>query len=46
MRNMEKIGVPQRFCSEITCLLAASLFGVAYIARQALPSHYFNQHIV
>jgi len=43
MRNMEKIGVPQRFCSEITCLLAASLFGVAYIARQALPSYYFNQ---
>lgn len=40
---MEKIGVPQRFCSEITCLLAASLFGVAYIARQALPSYYFNQ---
>ena len=43
IRNMEKIGVPQRFCSEITCLLAASLFGVAYIARQALPSYYFNQ---
>ncbi|MEI6330386.1 MAG: tetratricopeptide repeat protein [Pseudanabaena sp. ELA645] len=43
MRNMEKIGIPQKFCSEATCLLAASLFGVAYIARQALPSYYFNQ---
>ena len=43
MRNMEKIGVPQRFCSEITCLLAAGLFGIAYVARQALPSYYFNQ---
>ena len=45
MRNMEKIGVPQKFCSEVTCLLAASLFGGAYIARQALPSYYFNQSV-
>jgi len=45
MRNMEKIGVPQRFCSKITCLLAASLFGIAHIARQALPSYYFNHFV-
>ena len=43
IRGMEKLGVPQKFCSEITCLLAAGLFGIAYVARQALPNYYFNQ---
>jgi tetratricopeptide (TPR) repeat protein len=45
LKNMEKIGVPPRFCSEVTCLLAAVLFGGAYIARQVLPSYYFNQFV-
>ena len=41
--GMEKLGVPQKFCSEITCLLAVGLFGIAYVARQTLPNYYFNQ---
>ena len=43
IKGMEKLGVPQKFCSEITCLLAAGLFGIAYVARQALPNYYFNE---
>ena len=42
LKNMEKVGVPSKYCSEVTCLLAAVLFGGVYVARQVLPSYYFN----
>lgn len=42
IKHMTTWGIPQRFCSEVTCVLAASLFGIAYVSRQVLPSYYFN----
>ncbi len=39
---MQKVGIPKRFCSEVTCLIAGLLFAGALIARQQLPTYYFN----
>ncbi len=41
-QKMAEFGIPKRFCSEVTCLLAGLLFGGSMIARQTLPSYYFQ----
>jgi len=43
IKTLSGIGVPAKYCSEVTCLIAALLFTGAYAARQILPTHYFNQ---
>lgn len=43
--SMQKIGIPKRFCSEITCLIAGFLFVGALVARQHLPNYYFKSSV-
>ncbi|MFN7716285.1 MAG: tetratricopeptide repeat protein [Pseudanabaenaceae cyanobacterium] len=43
--KMAEFGIPKRFCSEVTCLLAAALFGGAMVARQNLPKYYFQSSV-
>ncbi len=42
IQGMAKLGVPAKFCSEITCLLALILFSGALVARRSLPKIYFD----
>ncbi len=42
IKAMGNLGVPAKFCSEVTCLLALILFSAAYLARQSLPKYYFQ----
>ncbi|MFN7716678.1 MAG: tetratricopeptide repeat protein [Pseudanabaenaceae cyanobacterium] len=42
IKAMGNLGVPAKFCSEVTCLLALILFSAAYVARQSLPKYYFQ----
>jgi hypothetical protein len=42
IKAMGQLGVPAKFCSEVTCLLALFLFSAAYVARQSLPKYYFK----
>ncbi|MFN7716284.1 MAG: tetratricopeptide repeat protein [Pseudanabaenaceae cyanobacterium] len=44
-KAMQKIGIPKRFCSEVTCLIAGVLFAGALVARQHLPTYYFNSSV-
>jgi tetratricopeptide (TPR) repeat protein len=42
MKNAEKLGIPRKFCSEVTFFLAVTLFGITYAVRQSLPDYYFR----
>ncbi len=41
-QDLSKIGIPRRFTCIFTCLVAALLFGCAFIAHRTLPDYYFR----